>query len=66
MAAQVLGNFQLSFFFPCILYKANLVRIDKVVLFMFTVLISGIFFFLFEVNSNLQTPLLFITSNEYW
>lgn len=66
MAAQVLGNFQLSFFFPYILYKANLVRIDKVVLFMFTVLISGIFFFLFEVNSNLQTPFLFISSNEYW
>lgn len=65
MAAQVLGNFQLSFFFPCILYKANLVRIDKV-LFMFTVLISGIFFLLFEVNSNLQTPFLFISSNEYW
>ena len=44
IAAQVLMNFKLSFFFLSVVYKINLVSVDIVVsLFMFTVAIADTF-----------------------
>lgn len=65
MAAQVLMNFKLSFFFLSVVHKINLVRIDIVVsLFMFTVALAD--FFLFEVSDSLQILyFLFTRSNDY-
>lgn len=65
MAAQVLMNFKLSFFFLCAVHKINPVCIDIVVsLFMFTVAIAD--FFVFEVSNSLQILyFLFTRSNDY-